>query len=162
MPFAGGARRRTLRWRINWLSLVATLPHLSSETDKKLVSSVRYKRAAVTKETPGLRPRTRGSRHENGSQRRRRRPSASKENWIAKLAVSSGRLQILPGRAMANCDRMHRAGRGLRQSWLLRECAGEQREHEACGAIGRENTADDGVTIHHRHRLCFCPSVLQQ
>ena len=63
---------------------------------------------------------------------------------------------------MANPDRMHRSGRGLRQSWLLRECAGEQREHEAHAAIGRENAADDGVTIHHRHRLCFGPSVLQQ
>ena len=31
-----------------WLNLVATLPLLSSETDKKLVNSASYKRAAVT------------------------------------------------------------------------------------------------------------------
>ena len=36
-----------------WLNLVATLPHLSSETDKKFVNSASYKRAAVTeKMTP--------------------------------------------------------------------------------------------------------------
>ena len=29
-----------------WLNLVATLPHLSGETDKKFVNSARYKRAA--------------------------------------------------------------------------------------------------------------------
>jgi hypothetical protein len=33
---------------------------------------------------------------------------------------------------------MHRAGRGLRQSWLPRECPGEQREHEACAAADHE------------------------
>lgn len=36
-----------------WLNLVATLPHLSSEADKKFVNSASYKRAAVTeKMTP--------------------------------------------------------------------------------------------------------------
>jgi hypothetical protein len=32
-----------------WLNLLATLPHLSSETDKKTVNSARYERAAVTR-----------------------------------------------------------------------------------------------------------------
>jgi len=74
---------------------VATLPHLSSETDKKFVNSASYKRAAVTeKMTPAQIANAQKSARE-WMPTPWTEAIGFKSNWIAKLAAPPWRLLIL-------------------------------------------------------------------